>query len=268
MSIYVDPLAAVDARAELADGVSIGPFCHVGPHVRIGAGTKLIGSVTLLGHVTLGEENVLHPGAVVGGEPQDISYRGSDTRVLVGDRNVLREGVTVNRASEKEQGLTQVGSDCLIMAGCHVAHDCLLGNHIIMANGTLLGGHVHIQDHVTLSGSIGVHHFCTLGSYSFVGGLSRVLHDVPPFMLCDGNPARPRCVNYVALERNGFTTEQVDALGEAYRLLYRARVGVNAAREMLRSSSHLLPAVQELLGFLDQQTTGRHGRGRDLRRAA
>lgn len=268
MSIYVDPLAAVDARAELADGVSIGPFCHVGPHVRIGAGTKLIGSVTLLGHVTLGEENVLHPGAVVGGEPQDISYRGSDTRVLIGDRNVLREGVTVNRASEKEQGLTQVGSDCLIMAGCHVAHDCLLGNHIIMANGTLLGGHVHIQDHVTLSGSIGVHHFCTLGSYSFVGGLSRVLHDVPPFMLCDGNPARPRCVNYVALERNGFTTEQVDALGEAYRLLYRARVGVSAAREMLRASSHLLPAVQELLGFLDQQTTGRHGRGRDLRRAA
>jgi len=268
MSIYVDPLAAVDARAELADGVSIGPFCHVGPHVRIGAGTKLIGSVTLLGHVTLGEENVLHPGAVVGGEPQDISYRGSDTRVLIGDRNVLREGVTVNRASEKEQGLTQVGNDCLIMAGCHVAHDCLLGNHIIMANGTLLGGHVHIQDHVTLSGSIGVHHFCTLGSYSFVGGLSRVLHDVPPFMLCDGNPARPRCVNYVALERNGFTTEQVDALGEAYRLLYRARVGVSTAREMLRSSSHLLPAVQELLGFLDQQTTGRHGRGRDLRRAA
>lgn len=268
MSIYVDPLAAVDSRAELADGVSIGPFCQIGPHVRIGAGTKLIGSVTLLGRVTLGEENVLHPGAVVGGEPQDISYRGSDTEVRIGDRNVLRESVTVNRGSEKEQGLTQIGDDCLFMAGCHVAHDCVLGSQIIMANATLLGGHVHVQDHVTLSGSIAVHHYCTLGSYSFVGGLSRVLHDVPPFMLCDGNPARPRCLNFVALERNGFSTEQVDALGEAYRLLYRARVGVATAREMLRSSSNLIPVVHELLGFLEQQHTGKHGRGRDQRRAA
>lgn len=268
MSIYVDPLAAVDPRAELADGVSIGPFCHVGPLARIGAGTKLIGSVTVLGRVTLGEENVLHPGAVIGGEPQDISYRGSDTQVILGDRNVLREGVTVNRGSEKEEGLTLIGDDCLLMAGCHVAHDCCLGNRIIMANTTLLGGHVHVQDHVTLSGSIAVHHFCTLGSYCFVGGLSRVLHDVPPFMLCDGNPARPRCLNLVALERQGFSSEQIEALNQAYRLLYRARVGLAAAREMLRASDSLLPAVNELLGFLEQQHTGHHGRGREQRRAA
>src|SRR5262249_53907907 len=160
-----------------------------------GRGTKLENNVTLMGHVTLGQYNHVFPGAVIGGEPQDISYRGSDTRVEVGDHNIIREGVTINRASEKEDFVTSVGDHNFLMAFCHVAHDCKLGSHIIIANGTLLGGHVHIRDHASLSGGVVVHHYGTIGSYSFTGGLSRVLHDVPPFMLVEGSPARPRCIN-------------------------------------------------------------------------
>src|SRR6185436_7707162 len=134
-------------------------------------------------------------GVVIGGEPQDLSYRGSPTRVVVGHHNIIREGVTINRATEKEDGVTSVGDHNYFMACSHIAHDCKVGSHIIMANGTLLGGHVHVHDHAGTSGAVGVHHYATIGSYSFVAGLSRVLHDVPPFMLAEGQPSRPRCIN-------------------------------------------------------------------------
>ena len=268
MSIHVDSHAVVDPRAELADGVEIGPFCYVGPHVRIGRDTRLISGVHLLGRVTIGEENRLWPGAVIGGDPQDVSYRGSDTRVVVGDRNTIREGVTINRGTEKEEGITTLGSDCFIMAGCHIAHDCRVGDRVIMANATLLGGHVHVDDDASISGGVAVHHFATIGSFSFTGGLSRVLHDVPPYMLCEGNPSRPRTINIVALKRHDFSVETIEALSEAHRLLYRAKVGLDHARELLRAGGQLVPAVNHLLSFLENQYEGRNGRGRDRRRAA
>jgi UDP-N-acetylglucosamine acyltransferase len=260
--------AWVDPRAEIDEEVEIGPLCVIGPHVKIGAGTRLLNSVTLMGHVALGRDNVLYPGCVIGGEPQDISYAGTDTRVIVGDSNVFREGVTVNRGSEKEDGITAVGSNNFLMAGAHVAHDCKLGDHIIIANATLLGGHVHVHDRASISGGVAVHHYSTIGSYSFVGGLSRVLHDVPPFMLCEGIPARPRCINIVALKRNGFDSREVDCLAEAHRLLYRSKVGVQAAKEVLRGADRITPGVEQLFAFIDRQSQGRHGRGRDVRRAA
>ena len=144
------------------------------------AGTRLENSVTLMGHVTIGCYNHIYPGAVIGGEPQDISYRGSDTKVLIGDHNIIRECVTINRASEKEDGFTRIGNHNFLMACCHVAHDCQLGDDIIIANNTLLAGHVHVHDHASLSGAVAVHHFATIGSYSFVAGCSAVRHDVPP----------------------------------------------------------------------------------------
>jgi len=268
MPTHIDKTAAVDPRAELDDEVSIGPFCVIGPKARIGRGTQLLSNVAVMGRVTLGQNNRVFPGAVIGGEPQDISYRGSDTQVIIGDHNVIRESVTINRGTEKEQGLTTLGSHSFIMAGCHIAHDCQIGDRVIMANATLLGGHVHIHDDATLSGGVAVHHFTTIGSYGFIGGLSRVLHDVPPYMLADGNPARPRCVNLVALERHDFPPETIRALAEAHRLLYRAKVGLDHARELLRGSGQLVPAVNHLLDFLAHQHEGRHGRGRDHRRAA
>lgn len=264
----ISSLADVSPHAEIAEDVSIGPFCSVGPNVHIGSGTRLVANVTLLGHVRLGRDNTLYPNVVIGGDPQDISYRGSDTRVVIGDRNVIREGVTVNRASEKEDGVTWVGSENLLMAGCHVAHDCRLGNRIIMANAVLLGGHVHVHSDASLSGGVAVHHYATIGSFSFVGGLSRVLHDVPPYMLCEGMPSRPRCINIVALKRNSFSTDVIDALADAHRLLYRSKVGLDHAREILRGNNQLFPQVTELLEFIHNQTEGRHGRSRESRRAA
>ncbi len=268
MARYISNLAAIDPKAEIDDEVVIGPFCVVGPHVRIGRGTRLENGVTLMGHTMIGEQNHLYPGVVIGGEPQDISYRGTDTKVVVGNHNIIRESVTINRASEKEDGITAVGDRNFLMAGSHVAHDCRLGSHIIIANATLLGGHVHVHDHASLSGGVAVHHYATIGGYSFVAGLSCVRHDVPPFMLVEGYPARPRCVNVVALKRNNFSSEAINALAEAHRLLYRAKVGLVHAREILRANGKCGPDVEYLLNFIEGQQEGHHGRGREARRAA
>jgi UDP-N-acetylglucosamine acyltransferase len=268
MSTRIADNVAIDSRAEVDDEVEIGPYCVIGPDVRIGRGTRLENNVTLMGRVTIGEHNHLFPGVVIGGHPQDVSYRGSDTQVIIGDHNVLRESVTVNRATEKEEGVTIVGNYNFLMACSHVAHDCRLGDHIIIANATLLGGHVRMHDHASLSGGVAVHHYATIGSYSFVAGISRVLHDVPPYMLCEGHPARPRCINVVALKRNDFSTETIHCLAEAHRLIYRAKVGLDHAREILRSNDQMVPHVNALLSFIQEQQEGKHGRARERRRAA
>ena len=264
----VHPTAIVDPAAQLAAGVRIGPFCVVSGAAVIGRGTVLENHVTLMGRVRIGERNRIFPNCVIGGDPQDVSYRGTDTRVEIGDDNLIREGVTINRASEKEEGVTSIGNANFLMANSHVAHDCRVGDHVIIANGTLLGGHVRVQSRASLSGAVAVHHWVTIGGWSFTAGLSRVLHDVPPFMLCEGAPARPRCLNVVALKRGGFEPAEVEALAEAHRLLYRAKVGLEPAREILRSQGMLGTQVAQLLEFFGRQQDGRHGRARERRRAA
>lgn len=261
--------AWIDPRAELDDDVEVGPLCVVGAGAQIGAGTRLVSSVTIMGRVTLGQDNVVYPHAVLGGEPQDVSYTGADTAVEIGAGNVIREGVTVNRGTDKEDGVTRIGSHNTLMAGVHVAHDCVLGDHIVIANSTLLGGHVHIEDRASLSGGVAVHHCTTIGRYAFVGGLSRVLHDVAPYLLYEGSPAKPKCINIVALRKNGFGESEIDSLAELHRLVYRDRVDPLVAQSQLKTNGVLTPAAKELLGFLARQSTGRHGRSRDaVRRAA
>ena len=267
MSIH--PSAIVDPQARLAEGVVIGPYCLIGPDVTIGAGTRLESHCTVKGRVSLGRGNYLHPHVVIGGEPQDISCQNTDTAVEIGDHNIFREGVTVNRGTEKEIGLTSVGSHCYFMTGCHIGHDCSIGDHVIMANSCHLSGHVHVQHHATISGVVGVHHFCTVGSYSFVGGVSRVIQDVPPFMLAEGVPTRARCINAVGLKRNHFSSEQMRSLSVAHKLLYRSKVGLDQSRELLRANGQLLPVVNHLLNFVESQQQGRNGRGRErIRKAA
>ena len=269
MAIYVADNVSIHPAAEIDDEVEIGPFCVIGPDARIGRGTRLENSVTLMGSVTLGQHNHVYPGVVIGGEPQDLSYSGAHTKVVIGDHNLIRESVTINRGSEKEEGVTQVGNHNFLMAGCHVAHDCRIGHNCILTNNTLLGGHVHLHDYASISGGSAVHHYATIGSYSFVGGMSAVRHDVPPYMLVEGHPARPRCINVVALKRNEFSQESIDCLAEAHRLLYRAKVGLDNAREILRNAGQLVPHVNCLLNFVQEQREGRHGRGRErIRRAA
>lgn len=268
MAGWIAENVSIDPKAQIDEEVEIGPFCVIGPQVRIGRGTKLHSNVTLMGDATLGRYNQVYPGAVIGGDPQDVSFAGADTRVVIGDHNVIRECVTINRATEKEDGVTRVGDYNFLMACCHVAHDCRLGNHIIIANNTLLGGHVHIEDYTSLSGAVAVHHFTTLGSYCFIGGMSAVRHDVPPYLLAEGNPAKPRCINAVGLKRNKFSEEVLQSLAEAHRLLYRAKVGLDNAWDILRSQGHLVPQVNHLLNFIQNQHEGSHGRSRERRKAA
>jgi len=269
MATSIAANAWVDPRAELEEDVEVGPFCMIGPDVSVGRGTRLLNNVTLMGPVKIGSNNVLYPNVVVGAEPQDISFQGGDSRVEIGDDNTLREGVTVNRGSLKEDGVTRLGNHNLLMGNSHVAHDCKLGDHIIIANATLLAGHVHVHDHASISGGCAIHHFVTVGSYSFLGGLSRALHDVPPYMLVEGIPGRPRCINIVALKRNGFDRDSIDHLAAAHRLLYRSKVGLSHAREILRSNDQLSEHVARLLDFIEGQQEGKHGRGREaIRRAA
>lgn len=264
----ISPLACVDPAAQIGFGVEIGPFCVVGPKAKIGRGTKLINSVTILGDVTIGEDNVISPGAVIGGAPQDISYRGTETKIIIGDRNTIRECVTINRASEKEEGITRIGSDCYFMGCVHIAHDCVISDNVIIGHGSMLGGHVHVAHHATLSGSVAVVHFASIGSYTFVGAATRVLQDVAPYMLADGSPARPRCVNIVGLRRNNFDQSVINAINEAYRLMYRARVGLANCEEILASKGDMLPEVRHFLDTVTVSQAGRHGRGRELRRKA
>lgn len=259
----------IDPRASIAGDVQIGPYCTVGPDVTIGAGTRLVGHVTLLGKVSIGKGNVLYPGVVVGGDPQDRTFRGGDTQVTIGDHNVIRESVTIHRSSGPQNGATIVGSNCYLMACSHVGHDGRLGNNVVLVNGVLLGARVHVGDHATLSGGAIVHPRTTIGEYSFVSGLSRVRFDVPPYLLVDTDAAEPKGVNTVALRRAAFPAEIIAALAEAHRLLYRDKAGLDNARETLRRQGQLVPQVNHLLSFVELQHEGRHGRAREgLRNAA
>ena len=264
----ISKLADVSPDAQIGDDCEIGPYCVIGPKVTIGRGTKLLNSVSVLGKVKIGEYNKISPGAVIGGEPQDLSYKGSETRVIIGDRNVIRENVTINRASEKEEGVTRVGSDGFFMACSHIAHDCIIADHVILGQGSMLGGHVHVHHHATISGCVAVVHYVSVGSYVFIGGSSRCLQDVTPFMLTDGNPARPRCVNLVGLKRNNIPRETISALTETYKLLYRSRVGLENTREILQNKGLVSEKIDYCLSFVEESQQGRHGRGRERRKAA
>ncbi len=263
MATLIADTACIDPRAVLADDVEVGPYCVIGPEVNIGRGTRLIAHACIQGYTTMGENNIVHPFAVIGSDPQDVSFRGSRTRVEIGDQNVIREGVTIHRGSEKEQGLTRIGSNNLLMVNVHVAHDCVLDDRVIIANNTILGGHCHVESFVTISGGVGIHPFVTIGSYGYVGALSRIYHDVPRFMIVDGNPSKVRCINVVGLKRHGIGSEAIAALHEAHRLIYRAKMVASQAAEILASHGHLCPEVRNLLDFIETQHQGKHGRGRE-----
>jgi UDP-N-acetylglucosamine acyltransferase len=268
MSAQIAATAVVDPRAKIGPGVHIGHFCVIGPGVKIGRDTIIENHVTLCGNTTIGEGNHIFPGAVIGAEPQDLSYQGTDTQVIIGDGNIIREYVTINRASEKEAGVTEVGDNNFLMAHVHLGHDVRVGDRVTMANNVMVGGHVHIGNDITIAGGVGVNQFASIGSMSFVSALSKVLHDVPPFMIVDGCPARPRCVNAIGLKRNGYSEDDVRVLQTAYRLLYKDLVGAEVARDRMLGSGPIRPVLRQLFDFMDESRTGRHGRGRDQRRKA
>ena len=269
MSTRISALSQIDPRAELADDVEIGPFCLVGPHVRIGPRCRLDSHVTIVGHTTIGLGNRFFPQSVIGAEPQDVSYRKSATRLEIGEDNIFREGVTVNRGTEKEDRCTRIGNRNMFMSNSHVAHNCHIVNNAILANGVLLGGHVHVHDGAIVSGNTVVHHFATLGTLSFVSGGCRVTQDIPPFMLAAGNEnPTVKTINIIGMRRAGIAEPTIRIIKRAHRLLFREHKKPDAVRDIFSNELEgVFPfELTTLLEFIDRQQRGQRGRARETQR--
>ncbi len=254
----IHPLAVVEAGAELGEDVVVGPFCHVHAGARIGARTRLLSNVVVCAHTTIGTDNVLHPGAVLGGTPQDKTYRGEPTTLSIGNGNVVRECVTINRGTLKGGGKTIVGDKNLLMACSHVGHDCVLGNELIIANAVLIAGHVHIGDRAVLAGAVACHHFARIGRMAYVGGMSRVVHDVPPFTKVAGERVRVRALNVVGLQRGGVPEAEIDELKQVYHQLFRKQAALAAAVAETKAAPGSMAA--ELIEFVREWTSAPAGR--------
>jgi len=262
----IHPTAVIEPGAELAEDVFVGPLSHVGPEVVLGPGTRLIGRVTILGRTRLGAQNELWPGTTLGADPQDRKHReGDPTRLEIGDRNSIREGTTIHTGTANGGGVTRIGSENLLMVGCHIAHDCVIGDGCTIANTVQLAGHVHVRDHASIAGLSGIHHYVTLGAYAFVGGLTRIVADVPPYMIVEGHPSRIRGVNTIGLERNSFSQSSIQRLKQAYRRLFRPAAGgekkslVTLADEIAAENpddEHLA----RLARFIRESSEGTYGR--------
>ena len=251
----VHPTAVVDESAQLGDGVIVGPYAVIGPNVSIGAGTRVGPHVLIDRDTSVGAGCVLHNGAVLGSDPQDLKYRGEPTRLQVGDRTVVREYATLNRGTTA-LGYTSVGSDCLLMAYSHVAHDCQLGDHVILSNSVNMGGHVTIDEWAVVGGATLIHQFARIGRQAFVGGGSAVRKDVPPYVKASGNPLQLYGLNSVGLQRRGMSEETRRELKRAYRLFFASTHNTSQALAVARSELHLLPEIEVFLSFFEQTARG------------
>ena len=248
--------AIVSSHAELGPGVKIGPYSTIGDHVAIGRDTVIGAHVVIEGHTQIGERNRISPFSSIGTPPQDIGYQGEDTRLIIGNDNVIREYVTINRATTKEQWKTVIGNNNYIMAYAHIAHDCFLGDGVIMSNVATLGGHISIGDHAILGGLVAVHQFVRIGSYAFLGGKSGVGKDVPPFMITAGPRARLYGINRRGLSREGFSEEAIDELKKAYRIIWREHRRLNEGINQVRKELKPIPELEMLLNFLHGSNRG------------
>ena len=229
----IDSRAIVDPKAEIAEDVEIGPFSIIGPDVEIASGTTVGSHVVIKGPTSIGHNNQIHQFASLGDAPQDKKYAGEPTRLEIGDDNIIREYVTINRGTAQDRGVTSVGNDCLLMAYCHVAHDCQLGNNVIMSNAASLGGHVKVGDWAILSGFAIVHQFCHIGAHCFLAMGSAVSKDVPPYLLVSGHPAEPHGINKNGLKRRGFSEEALREIKRAYKVMYRSGLKLEEAQKQV-----------------------------------
>ncbi|MEZ5973873.1 MAG: acyl-ACP--UDP-N-acetylglucosamine O-acyltransferase [Planctomycetota bacterium] len=266
MATKIHPTAVIEDGAELGADVEVGPYTVVGRHVRIGDGTRIGPQVMIDGHTVIGRENFIVGQSSLGTPPQDFSYRGEDTRLFVGDRNTIREFVTINRGTIKGGGVTRVGSDCLLMACCHVAHDCELEDRVILGNGVLLAGHTLVEHHANLSGMAGAVAFITVGAHAYVGGMTRMSKDVPPYMIVDGHDSRVRGVNVIGLKRADFTAEEVEELREAHRRIWRSGMARGSAVEEMLAEEGWGAHVRYLLESMARTDMGLKGRYRESQR--
>lgn len=251
----IHPTAIVDSSAEVDSSARIGPYCVVGSGVVIGADTELQHHVTVMGPTTIGAGNFFYAYTSIGQKTQDLKYAGEPTFLEIGDGNTFREFCTVNRGTLPGTK-TIVGHGGNFLAYSHIAHDCLVGNHVIFSNNGTLAGHVEVGDHAVIGGLTAIHQFCRVGRHAITGGCSKIVQDVPPFFIADGNPAEIRGINQVGLERAGFSSETIRALKEAYRILYRGKLNVKQSVETIRQEIPALPEITELCTFIETSQRG------------
>ena len=256
MSVRIHPTAVVEQGAQLDTGVVIGAFAYIGPRVQIGADSVVHHHATVENQVYIGAECEVFPYALIGGLTQDLKYTGADTGIKIGSRNILREYTSVHIAT-KEGEYTTLGDDNVLLAYSHIAHDCEVGNHLIMSSHAALAGHVRLGDHINISWNSGVHQFCNVGDYAMIGGCSKVVQDVPPYMLADGNPARVKTINKIGLERAGFSSEEIALARSAYKCLYRETHSREEALLKLHNHKEASGRVlQTILNFVEQSARG------------
>lgn len=250
MKKLIHPTAIVGKGAQLDPSVQVGPYTIISDHVVIGRDTRLHGHVTIDGHTTIGEGCEIFPYASIGLPPQDVKYKGEDTRLVIGDRNVIREYVSIHRGSTGGVGTTGIGSDNFIMAYCHVAHDCHVGHRVVMANCATLAGHVVVQDSANIGGLVAVHQHARIGAYAMIGGVSGVAQDIPPFMIASGERAKLYGPNLVGLKRAGFSDEKIVAVKKAYRIIFKSKLSLKEAIREVQAQIKDSPEVDSLVEFI------------------
>lgn len=252
----IHPQAIIDPKAEIAAGVTVGPFSVIGPGVVIEEGTWIGPHVVVNGPTSIGKNNRIYQFSSIGEAPQDKKYAGEPTRLEVGDNNIIRESVTISRGTVQDEGITRVGSDNLIMAYAHIAHDCQVGNNIVFSNSTSLAGHVKVEDYVIFGGFTLVHQFCRVGAYCFTAMGSAISKDVPPYLRVAGQMAKPFGLNAEGLKRRGFSPQTISELRSAYKILYRSSLTLEHAIEQLSEKADANPEIKHFVDFIKSSARG------------
>jgi UDP-N-acetylglucosamine acyltransferase len=246
----IDPTAIIHGSAELAENISVGAFSVIGADVSIDSGTVIGPHVVIKGPTSIGKDNRIYQFTSIGEDPQDKKYASEVTRLVIGDRNTIREFTSLHRGTVQDHSLTQIGSDNLFMAYTHVAHDCVIGDHVIMANGASLAGHVRLHDHAILGGFTLVHQFTQIGQYSFAAMGSAITQDIPPFIMVGGKPARPHGINSVGMERNGISAEDIRLIRKAYKIMYKMNLRLEDAIEQIEILAGDSTELSDMVSFL------------------
>jgi len=252
----VHPTAIVDARAEIDGDVQIGPYCVIGAGVRIGKGCRVHSHAVITGRTTLGEGNVVFPFASIGNTPQDLKYKGEPSELLIGNRNTIREYVSLNPGTTAGGMVTRVGDQNLLMMQCHIAHDCLLGDRNVVANGATLGGHVVIEDFVIVGGLVGIHQFVRIGTGAILGAGSMVSKDVPPYCNATGDRAKLHGLNLEGLKRRGFGKTVIALLRKDYRIVFQSALRTEDALKKIREELPSIPEIEKFISFIAQSRRG------------
>lgn len=255
MSINIHPTAIVDKNATIGQNVVIGPYSIIGPEVIIGDGTTIESHVVIEGETIIGKNNYIYSFASIGKEPQDLKFDGEKTKVVIGDNNKIREFVTIHRGTN-DKWETRIGNNCLIMAYVHIAHDCIIGDHCILANAATFAGHVEVEDYAVVGGLTAVHQFTRVGRHAMIGGCSAVTQDVVPYMLSEGNKARAVYINIVGLQRRGFTEEQIKTLRDVYKIIFKKKLKLNDALELLEDNYPNNNDVKLMIEFIRKSKRG------------